>query len=309
MIDRSSRRFAALVGLVAVALVGGLGTTVAAISEQDQARQRDRQLATVAVSAISDNLSGVATSLSGVNGLAADGAVTAPEFQAFATNVVEASALASLANVVIVADADRAAFEARLGRPITQRDAQGRFVPAQRRAQYAVVAEVNPLNDTTSAVLGFDIYSDPVRARAAATAASTGRFVLSDPVPLAPSGRTGYFVIQPVFTLGDQRQPIGFVSTGLQVETLVAAARERLPAGSAVGLREDQHVLVAAPAGAAEQSLDVAGRRWTVSVDDQAPVDHSLGVRGGSGHAAADAAARSAGRARDQVRPGQAGDG
>jgi serine phosphatase RsbU (regulator of sigma subunit)/CHASE1-domain containing sensor protein len=276
VIDRSSRRLAALVGLAAVALVGGLGTAVAAVSEMDQARQADSQLATVAVAAMSDNLSGVATSLSGVNGLAADGTVTADEFEAFASNVVEASALASLAHVVIVSDNERPAFEARLGRPITQRDAQGQFVPAQQRPLYAAVVDVSPRTDTTIAVLGFDIYSDPVRARAAATAASTGRFVLSDPVPLAPSGREGYFVIQPVFTLTGPREPIGFMSTGLQVETLVAAARERLPAGSAVGLREDGLILAQAPAGAAERSLAVAGRRWTVSVDDQMPVDHSL---------------------------------
>jgi serine phosphatase RsbU (regulator of sigma subunit)/CHASE1-domain containing sensor protein len=274
--DRSSKRLAALVGLVAVTLVGGLGTTVAALSEQDRARQRDRQLATVALAAMSDYLSGVATALSGVNGIAADGTVTDQEFQAFASKVVEASALVSLANVVIVDDRDRPAFEAQHGLPITQLGSQGQFVPAPGRAQYAVVVEVSPRSETNRTVLGFDIYSDPGRARAAATAAATGHFVLSDPVPLATTGRTGYFVIEPVFTPDGQRQPIGFVSTGIQVDTLVAAARARLPGGSAVGLREDRNILVPAPAGAAEQSLAVAGRQWTVSVDDRVPVDHSL---------------------------------
>ncbi len=262
-------------GLAAVTLVGTLGATIAAVSETQRARQRDGQLATVALAAMSDNLSGIATSLSGVNGLAADGAVSDDEFRIFAGNVVEASALDSLANVVIVDDSGRAAFEARLGRPITQRNAQGQFVVAQRRAQYAVVADVSPRNETNNVALGFDLYSDPARQEAAATAAATRSLVLSDPMLLASSGKMVYFDVQPVFWPQSQA-PLGFVSTGIRVDTLVAAAQARLPAGSVVGLREDEHVLVPAPAGAAQQSLQVAQRRWTVSVVDNMRVGHSV---------------------------------
>jgi hypothetical protein len=253
-----------------------MGTAIAAVSEQADARHRNREHATVAAAAISDNLAGVATALSGVNGLAVDGTVESDEFRAFATNVVAASALETLADVVVVPDAERAAFEAELGRPITERTAQGGFAPAARRDRYAAVVDVTPATDNSAALIGFDILSDPVRARAAGTATNIRGFVLSEPVPLAPSGRTGYFLIQPVFT--PTGELIGYMSTGLLAEDLVDAARQRLPAEAAVGLREGDVVIAPTPSGADAVTVEAAGRRWIVSVDDGTPADRSLTI-------------------------------
>jgi uncharacterized protein YigA (DUF484 family) len=272
-VDRS-RHLAAIVGLVAVLLVGAVGTGIAAMGERTRERQRDQQLATVALGAMSDNLAGVATSVSGVDGLAADGVVSGAEFDAFAEKVVEASALTTLANVVIVADRDRAEFEARSGRRITERDAQGRFVPAGRRDRHAVVVDVVPLSAANTVLLGFDILSDPARAAAAGAASRTKAFVLSSEVPLAPSGRPGFFVIQPVFGPGSD-QPIGFVSTGILKDLLVEAARARLPAGTEVGVA---YGAAQAPPGVAAVSRDIAGGRWTVWADDRKPADLTAAI-------------------------------
>ncbi|GAA1744967.1 SpoIIE family protein phosphatase [Luedemannella helvata] len=258
-------------------LVGGTGVYAAVMAEDARAVQRDRQAATVAAAALSDSLARTTTALSGVGGIASDGTVTPAEFRHFAADVIGASALTTLAHVVIVRDGERDAFEARVGRPIIERNAEGRFVPAGRRAQYAVVLDVEPVNDTTRPVLGFDTYSDAVRSAAAYEAATTRRFVLSAPTRLAPSGRPGYFLTQPIFTRADSSGTlVGFVSTGLLAENLVDAAHRRLPAGTRVGVSDGSLVIADAPAGGATTTVTVAGRRWSVTADDPTPTDRTL---------------------------------
>jgi serine phosphatase RsbU (regulator of sigma subunit) len=253
--------------VVAVVAIGAIGTGIAFVNERARVAQRDRQSAVAAAAAISDRLARATSLLAGVDGLAADGAVSTAEFSAFATDVVRDGALQSLAWVLPVGDNQRAAFEASTGRPITQRDGQGRFETAARRPSYAVVVDVVPKTDLTRATLGFDIASDPVRANAAAVAASGRRAVLSRPVKLAPSGRPGFFLIQPIFTgEGDGSAPVGYVSTGLLAERLLAGAGQRLPPGTGVGLRDGGESLASVDRPGASTTIDVNGRTWMVSV-------------------------------------------
>jgi hypothetical protein len=258
---------AAGAGVAAVVAIGAIGTAVAFANERARVAQRDRQSAAVAAAAISDRLARGTSLLAGVDGLAADGSVTTTEFSEFAADVVREGTLQSLAWVVPVTDADRAAFEARTGRPITQRNGQGRFETAARRSSYAVVVDVVPKTDLTRATLGFDIASDPDRADAAAAAATARRPVLSQPVKLAPSGRPGFFLIQPIFTGdGGGSTPVGYVSTGLLAERLLAGASQQLAPGTEVGLRDGNTVLASVDRPGASTSMDVNGRTWIVTV-------------------------------------------
>jgi hypothetical protein len=255
---------AAGAGVVAVVAVGAIGTAIAFANERSRVAQRDRQAAVVAAAAINDRLARSTSLLAGVDGLAADGAVTTAEFTGFATDVLRDGALQSLAWVVPVTDAERPAFEASTGRPIVERDPAGRFVVAPRRPAYAVVVDVVPKTDLTRATLGFDIASDPVRADAATRAASGRRTVLSEPVRLAPSGRPGFFLIQPMFSPTDAT-PVGYVSTGLLAEYMITAAAAQLPLGASVGLRDGDEVLASVPGGGASTTIAVNGRTWVVS--------------------------------------------
>jgi hypothetical protein len=257
---------AAATGVVAVVAVGAIGTAIAFANERARVAQRDRQAAVVAAAAISDRLARSTSLLAGVDALAADGGVTTTEFTAFATDVVRDGALQSLAWVVPVTDAERAAFEARTGRPIVERDPSGRFVVASRRPAYAVVVDVVPKTDLTRATLGFDIASDPVRADAATQAASGRRTVLSRPVRLAPSGRPGFFLIQPIFGATDGTpRLVGYVSTGLLAEHMITAAAQQLPPGARVGLSDGDQVLAAATGNSASTTVAINGRTWVVS--------------------------------------------
>jgi hypothetical protein len=259
---------AAGAGVLAAITIGAIGTAVAFANERARVAQRDRQSSAVAAAAISDRLARSTTLLAGVDGLAADGTVTPGEFTAFAADIVRDGTLQSLAWVVPVTDAERPAFEARTGRPITERDGQGRFVQAGRRPSYAVVVDVVPKTDLTQATLGFDIASDPVRAAAASAAAAGRRPVLSPPVKLAPSGRPGFFLTQPIFmdVDGSASTLVGYVSTGVLAEHLLAGARQLLPPGTAVGLRDGNEVVAPLDAPGASTTIDIHGRTWLVSV-------------------------------------------
>ena len=270
----------AAAAVVAVLAVGGVGTGAAILTERGRAEQRDRQAATVAAAAISDRLARSTTALAGVNGLATDGTVTDEEFATFAGAVLANSSLPSLARSVIVPDADRAGYEQRTGRPIIERNDAGAFVAAARRAMYVPVTDVLPRTDVTRRTLGFDVISDPVRAAAAAEASRTGRLVLSAPVRLAPSGRPGFFVIQPIFTPagGGASVLIGYLSTGIPSDDMLAAAQERLRPGLTIGLRDGDHQVAGASTGGSTASIAAAGRNWVVRVHDPAGVDPVLPI-------------------------------
>jgi len=263
-------------GVVAVLLISAFGVTIAVVTERQRAQQRDQEAVTIAAAAMSDQLARGTTALAGVNGLAADGVVTDDEFQRFASSVAAGSALTSMGREVLVPGADRAAFERAAGYPIIEPDGRGGFTPAGPRDRYVPVVDVEPATDANRATLGYDILSDPARARAADEAARIRSLVLSDPVRLAASGRTGFFAIQPVFAPGAGL--IGYVSTAVQAQDFVAAALQRLPAGTAVGLTDGTSVLAGPVTGGATASVNAGGRTWTVRADDPRGPDAALPV-------------------------------
>jgi hypothetical protein len=96
-------------------------------------------------------------------------------------------------------------------------------------------------------------------------------------VRLAPSGRPGYFLIQPIFgPEPDGSDPVGYLSTGIAAETLLAGAREHLPAGTSVGLRDAGRDVVVPREPNATATLTVSGRTWSVGVSDPGGSDPVL---------------------------------
>src|SRR5262249_29163309 len=134
------------------------------------------------------------------------------------------------------------AFEARSGVAVRDTDGKGGFVPTTSgRDPHLVVVYVSPNTDLANSVLGFDIASDPVRRDAAKAAKSARAPVLSNAIALASSGRPGVFVVEPVFE-GDQ--VLGYISSGVSVDDLVAAATIQLRPHTALSLLLDGRHLV-----------------------------------------------------------------
>ncbi|MEQ1786965.1 MAG: SpoIIE family protein phosphatase, partial [Acidimicrobiales bacterium] len=183
---------------------------------------------------------------------------------------------------------ERAAFEARLGRPIIDRPSDVTVPSPARPVHYAVQAVV-PRSAAFEALLGFDLRSDPVRRGAAEAARDAGGVVLSEPVPSVATGSRSFFVIQPIYRLGgpfdtvSERRAnlVGFVSTAFESAGLADVIANALPEGSSFSLRDRGDLLSAsepAPTKGAERTIDAANRRWTLVVDTAAAPDHTVAL-------------------------------
>src|SRR6478609_140615 len=73
-----------------------------------------------------------------------DGTVDRAGFDAFADAVARATNVRAIGYAPIVADADRGAFEARIGSPITEIGPSGQLVPAATRPTYAPLQWTSP---------------------------------------------------------------------------------------------------------------------------------------------------------------------
>lgn len=140
--------------------------------------------------------------------LAAD-SVSAEQFRLFSRDVLaRLPGLHGLSwNPVITAE-QRPGFERSQGQDpslpgfrISERNAQGRFVPAGRRARHVPVAYIEPLGSNRAAV-GFDILSNPARADAIRRAERTGQLQATEPITLVQEKGTqrGVLVLDPLKT-------------------------------------------------------------------------------------------------------------
>jgi CHASE1-domain containing sensor protein len=137
--------------------------------------------------------------------------VTAAEFTTYTNSVLARFPnLQALSWNPLVTRADLAEFEAGQrtqpgleGFRVTQRDADGNLQPASPRPEYVVVAYIEPIEDNRTA-LGFDIYSNPVRAVAIETARSTGRPTATAPIELVQESGTqkGMLALLPIYRGG-----------------------------------------------------------------------------------------------------------
>lgn len=119
------------------------------------------------------------------------------------------------------------------GFEIRQFAATGGLVRAAPRAEYFPILYPDPL-EVTAKILGFDLVSEPIRARALRRALETGRSAATPPIRLITVDKVagGFMSYLPVFT-GDpaNRVPRGVVfglfETGRMIEQILAA-RSRL---------------------------------------------------------------------------------
>ena len=234
-------------------------------SERTAAKERDRHAVELASSSLSGLLQQTVAALRGADGLATDGVVSDVEFAAFAADVMRGSLFRALAYSIVVPDEDLTQFEQRTGIEVRDTDGAGGFVSGAHRVTHIVVEHVHPVNDTTAALPGFDIASDQGRADAATRAAQTGTPAIGEPIRLASSARPGVFAIQAVRST--EGTVIGYVSSGVSVDDLLATAARGQAEGRRVSLLLDE-VPLAGPGRGASMSFDVGGRTITVRADD-----------------------------------------
>lgn len=280
------RRFPLLrAAIVVTVLVAGLVGAAVAYEQGDDQRDddvaEDADRAATLLTVFGDTLN---ASLSGTAAVVdADGAIDDQAFAAFANQLLAPGGDSALAFEPVVAAADRAAFEARIGRPITDRPDSGP-VPAPERPEHVPVLSVVPATERSDQLIGFDLMGDPVRAAAVVEARDSGTTVFTPPVPSEPTGQPAVFVIKPIYRLGSptgtvaerQANILGFVSTVFGTDTLADAMTLVLPADTDFVLRDGDQLLATSDGdgdgdgddggAGVERAARVANRQWTVTI-------------------------------------------
>lgn len=194
-----------------------VGLLMAAILE-NVAHERTRvdsavqRLGDRAVSDLASNVALHQEVLEGLRSLVdASDNVTAEEFRTFTSDsLARLTSLQALSWNPVVTEANLAAFTARQrSQPglqnftVTERDPQGNLRPVSPRPEYVVVAYIEPLAKNRGA-LGFDIFSNPVRAVAIDTARDTGRPAGTAPIDLVQDSgsQKGMLALVPVYAGG-----------------------------------------------------------------------------------------------------------
>ncbi|MBX3617342.1 CHASE domain-containing protein [Nitrosomonas sp.] len=161
------------------------------------------------------------------------------QFDYFTQEILqEFEGIAGLSYNYLVRDRDRALFERTQsegisGKPfrITEMDAQGELTVASKRPEYMVVTYITPLGSNQRAI-GYDIYSNPVRAEAIDRARHSGQPAATGLINLVQDqhNKTGILVLHPVHRQNfDQSGPkhpefIGFVVGALKIPDMVNSA-------------------------------------------------------------------------------------
>ncbi|MGE3357131.1 MAG: SpoIIE family protein phosphatase [Acidimicrobiia bacterium] len=259
-------------------LLLGITASALAVAQALDARSEDEaRRADLAATVLNASLQQAVGSLRGVDVLAADGSVSASELALFAGDVLPGSLFAALAYSEIVEGADRARWEAEHGRSILELVPPGRLVPAAERARYDVVTWVHPDDGAYNAIVGLDVFSEPVRRAASEATLHTSRPVAMGPISVQPSARPGLFLTNVVKDVDGRA--IGFVSSGVAVDDLLGQLPEDIdPATVTVAIGDhvlnepvrtepapDEPVRTEAGRGGTSRSF-VAGNRFTVTV-------------------------------------------
>ena len=195
-----------IVGTLMVAIVQNVTHERARI---DNALQ---QLGDQAITDLGNNIALHQEVLEGLRGLVdASEDVTAAEFDTYTDDMLARFPnLQALSWNPLVTESGLAAFEAkqraqpgRANFTVTERDAAGNLRPVSPRPEYVVVAYIEPIDKNRSA-LGFDIYSNPVRAAAIEKARDTGRAIATAPIDLVQESGTqkGMLTLLPVYEGG-----------------------------------------------------------------------------------------------------------
>jgi CHASE1-domain containing sensor protein len=190
--------------LVALLVIGAVAVVLAAVREHEDADESQREATELVKVDVSAAVNEQIVSLTGTSTIVADDSwdVDPDRWELFAREASGASrAENQLSLVTIVPDADRAAFESRVG-PIRELDPNGELVAAARRPSYLPIRAVASDRTTDRRALGFDLASEPTRARATERARNSGEIQISEPVVSLLTGNPTFFVVKPLYRLG-----------------------------------------------------------------------------------------------------------
>ncbi|HEU4705970.1 MAG TPA: diguanylate cyclase [Solirubrobacterales bacterium] len=208
------------------------------------------------------------------------------EFRVVGRSLLGDGGLDGAAWVPRVPAAQRAAYEARLGVEIRERSIGPLLERAGRRPVYYPVTFGTSEGAQPSRVRGFDLGSDPLRARYLRRSGVTGRAVATPLVRLLIGG-IGINVFRPVYRDGAplatpaqrQRALRGFIAGSFRVHDVAAAALAVLPDSFEMQLRVGGKPAYG-PAGdledAASVPIRIADRTWLLVVKDPGGVGLGL---------------------------------
>lgn len=199
------------------------------------------------------------------------------DFEVIGRTLVGGGALDGAAYIPRIPAAQRDDYEQALGLEIHERGSGLAMRPARQRPEYFPVT-FGTSDVQAGRLRGYDLGSDPLRARVLHRAADTGKAVATALVPLLIGG-TGINVFRPVYRDGAplqtreerQRALTGFVAGSFRVDNVAAAALTALPNDVAVQLRIDGK-----PAYGSNETLDdaasvplrIADRTWVLAVEN-----------------------------------------
>ncbi|HEU4739108.1 MAG TPA: CHASE domain-containing protein, partial [Solirubrobacterales bacterium] len=273
------RRF--WLGIAAVTLVA-LGSVVAAmLVYSDDRDDFDRMQHEEAVRAAHQAEAVAAISVGKLSTAAAfartQRRVDGREFEVIGQTLVGGGALDGAAYIPRIPAAKRDEYERTMNLEIHERG----LGLAMRRAKPS--AEYFPVTFGTTDVQaerlrGFDLGSDPLRARALRRAADTGQAVATPLVPLLVGG-TGINVFRPVYRDGvplqspaERRRALtGFVAGSFRVNNVAAAALAVLPENVDLQLQIDDRLAYGSamdPGDSASVPLRIADRSWVLAVEN-----------------------------------------
>ncbi len=295
------RRAIAIAAILVTVLAGVLAALAIWHGEQQRFEERRAGLAGQAAEAMRNALAGSADAFRGASGQVTAGGRLRPEsFAASAPDFIALGILSGIAFEPLRTEAQRAATEARLGRPITQLAPSGGVRRAPQRPRYAPVTLVFPRDAQRLALIGFDILSEPRRADAARRAAGTGTPQLTAPLELARSRQAGLSIYYALYrggripaTAAERRaQVIGWYTGSIQSAQIEQRLRRQLPQGTGLRVVDrarglDQRVFGPSRplTDASTRSVAIAGRRWLVSVTPAERADPSTALIVGFGGA------------------------
>ncbi len=243
----------------------------------DREDAQDERAAQSVNEALQNSVGQVLTSLRASAGLVkADGNVDTASFEAFAQAVGSIGVADGLALAEIVPAAQREGFEAGVGRRIVEQTRDGALRVAGPRPLYVPVVAVWPASGTQSAVLGYDLMSDPVRRAALVRARATRSTVFTPAVDFVVPGR-GYAAFRPVYPpRGTSEAPVAFVATRFPMQRIASVLRG-LPPDIRARLTIDGTDVYSTddlPAGGMTRTLGLGGRTWVFTASGE-PVGHT----------------------------------
>jgi serine/threonine-protein kinase RsbW len=234
----------------------------------DRKHVEDDRAAQTANEALQNSLGRVVTSLRASAGLVdAQGAVDDASFGAYARAVGSIGATDALALAEIVTSAQRERFEATRGRNISELVRPGVFRSAGERATYVPIVAIWPEGGARSALIGFDLTSEPARRSTLARARSTRGTAVTGLIAFVTGGR-GFQALRPMYApTGKGEAPVGYVSAWFSTR-VISNVLERLPPELRVRLSVDgaeAYSTETPPSGGSTRSLTLGGRRWVVT--------------------------------------------